>query len=204
MSWSISVTETLERPQSANIDPSTRAIYGARWTVGQLGFVAGTIPYLQAVLSEEAQTKAEADSQLGFAIQTHRTLYAQNLAIQIMSIMDNDRNSLSLHRVAALPRGRRVVADDVYRYVANEHERAGDSLSRERFNDLIGLVTQRVSELRVMPPYRSVEGYRNRGVAHMTVDDYRSSFAHIMEVASNLFHIGDILQILFKSGVAAR
>ena len=198
------MTESLEPPQRTDIDPSTRAIFGARWTVGQLGVVAGTIPYLQAVLCEEAQAKADADPQLGYAILLHRMLYAQNLAVQIASIMDNNRNSVSLHRVSALHRCRRVIADEVYRYAASGPHRVGGSLSRERFDDLIGLIARRTAELRAMPFYRNVEGYRNRAVAHMTIDDYRTSFTDMIEVAHNLFHVGDILQSLFKNGVDQR
>ena len=118
--------------------------------------------------------------------------------------MDNGRKSLSLHRVAALHRGKRVVADDVYRYAVSQHQRAGDSLLRERFDDLIGLIARRTQELRATQHYQNVESYRNRAVAHMTIDEYRTSFADIIEVAFHLFHIGDILQSLFRDGVDER
>ncbi len=176
-----------------------RTILSARWVVGQTGFIAATIAYLQAISSDEARELAATDEQLGYAIGAHQTLYAHNLTIQIASILDNGRRTIALREVEALQRAKPVALDEVFRYAASQHRDVGIELSRERFDRNVALVATMAKELRKTSHYVSVEKFRNGGVAHLTLQDYRVSFAEMAETAHELFQISGALQFLFKS-----
>jgi len=185
------------------LDLSTRFILSARYSVGQIGFAAGEIAYLQAVHCMEE--KLDLDSEQADLAEVHRSFYSHLLTVRIAGVLDTRRKAMSLHKLETT-RGDKKEYSKIQAYADSHCKSANDHLSPAKFDDLRKSIAKLVRELRTdNNSFLEIKNFRDREVAHNTLESgHTVSFCNFKHVVWDLIQIGDKLQYLMKGGVDGR